>query len=278
MNAAAALGAVSMPQAPIPAKEQPPLHATGFIQGEHGTLIPVYQPDALNDYMNGASPTAQQTRNALANASPASSNSPTLGRLPPGVAAPYWPQGYPQPSMYGYPVPNTALSATIGPSGATNTTSLMAGVQQQPPAYQHHLHGQVLPASGQWSMPSMNSGPTLPQTYHNVQIANSATVIPRNAPLPPDRSTPHPNRFSQRRDVSVAYSRSSGDTRSPSSNGRTSARALPVSGTPGITPTRQRLGPASHQSGSSHSKQLPEGMHTHSYHHPQWNATLPHPQ
>lgn len=34
---------------------QPPLRATGFIQGEHDTLIPVYQPEALNQYMSGTS-------------------------------------------------------------------------------------------------------------------------------------------------------------------------------------------------------------------------------
>ncbi|KAI0719931.1 hypothetical protein C8T65DRAFT_22412 [Cerioporus squamosus] len=33
---------------------QPPLRATGFIQNEHGTLIPVYQREALDEYMANA--------------------------------------------------------------------------------------------------------------------------------------------------------------------------------------------------------------------------------
>ena len=33
---------------------QPPLRATGFIQNEHGTLIPVYQREALDQYMANA--------------------------------------------------------------------------------------------------------------------------------------------------------------------------------------------------------------------------------
>ncbi len=41
-------------QLPYPphAGTQPPLRPTGFIQGEHGTLIPVYQPEALDQYMS----------------------------------------------------------------------------------------------------------------------------------------------------------------------------------------------------------------------------------
>ena len=32
---------------------QPPLRATGFIQGDNDTLIPIYQPEALTQYMSG---------------------------------------------------------------------------------------------------------------------------------------------------------------------------------------------------------------------------------
>ncbi|KAH9835913.1 uncharacterized protein C8Q71DRAFT_908297 [Rhodofomes roseus] len=37
---------------PSHANQQPPLRPTGFIQGQHGMLIPVYQPEALHQYMS----------------------------------------------------------------------------------------------------------------------------------------------------------------------------------------------------------------------------------
>ncbi|TBU34773.1 hypothetical protein BD311DRAFT_649535 [Dichomitus squalens] len=50
--------------APYQSVSQPPLRATGFIQNEHGTLIPVYQREALDQYMasafGGQGPPSQQ--------------------------------------------------------------------------------------------------------------------------------------------------------------------------------------------------------------------------
>lgn len=45
------LGSASAPPSHI---TQPPLRPTGFIQNEHGTLIPVYQREALDEYMANA--------------------------------------------------------------------------------------------------------------------------------------------------------------------------------------------------------------------------------
>ncbi|KAH9950895.1 hypothetical protein B0H21DRAFT_407380, partial [Amylocystis lapponica] len=113
---------------------QPPLRPTGFIQGNQGTLIPVYHPEALNQYMSHA----QHTDTA-----------------PPHVTAQTqhtgpWP-GYPPLSMHPYTIP----SPTPGPFASQDAQTLSQrgwlhspapfghpGSQQvqsnNPPPYLHH--------------------------------------------------------------------------------------------------------------------------------------------
>lgn len=277
-GAQATLGVTSSSQPSTLAKDQPPLHATGFIQGEHGTLIPVYQPDALSEYMSGTSPTTQQARGTLAaTTSPTSTNSPNLGRSPPGLVAPYWPQGYPPP-MFAYPVSHTGTNATTGaPSSTTHTVSPVATTQQQQQFIHQQIHGQPLPAHMPWGMPGANIGMTPPQIYQGAQAVNGLNAMSRAVPVPADQSTPHPNRFSQRRDSSAPHPRQHGGVRSPSSNGQMSARSLSVSGTPVYTPSRQRPAPPGFQAGYNNGKYMPDNMHTYQQHQSQWTAMLPHP-
>ncbi|PCH34009.1 hypothetical protein WOLCODRAFT_160525 [Wolfiporia cocos MD-104 SS10] len=67
---------------------QPPLRATGFIQGEHGMLIPVYQPEALHQYMSNAEHAQTPPPNVPVQTPPAA----------------FWPH-YQQFPIYPYPVP-----------------------------------------------------------------------------------------------------------------------------------------------------------------------------
>jgi hypothetical protein len=75
---------------------QPPLQPTGFIQGDQGTLIPVYPTEALERYMS-------DTRHSSTGAT-TSPPLPTDVPIPvPAVAAPQFPQP-PQVPAYSYPV------------------------------------------------------------------------------------------------------------------------------------------------------------------------------
>ncbi|KZT02481.1 uncharacterized protein LAESUDRAFT_752188 [Laetiporus sulphureus 93-53] len=69
------------------APSQPPLRPTGFIQGEHGMLIPVYQPEALHQYMSNTD----------------KSQVPSAMMQAPTQPASMWPH-YPHLSMYPYAV------------------------------------------------------------------------------------------------------------------------------------------------------------------------------
>ncbi|OBZ79169.1 hypothetical protein A0H81_01429 [Grifola frondosa] len=97
---------------------QPPLRPTGFIQGEHGTLIPVYHPEALGQYMANAHP-----------------GQAPQSQLPPPVHQSQHHQGYPQsrpaqaqnlpaPASSGwgpYPqMPTCSYTAAPAPVGAPN--------------------------------------------------------------------------------------------------------------------------------------------------------------
>ncbi|KAJ7225256.1 hypothetical protein GGX14DRAFT_637859 [Mycena pura] len=77
-------------------RSQAPLQPTGFIQNEQGTLIPVYQPEALDQYMasNQATPTTTP---------------PTQPPPPNGAAT--W-QQYPTPPAYAFPNPMPSMSIT----------------------------------------------------------------------------------------------------------------------------------------------------------------------
>ncbi|PIL31816.1 hypothetical protein GSI_06520 [Ganoderma sinense ZZ0214-1] len=88
---------------------QPPLRATGFIQNEHGTLIPVYQREALDQYMANAH--GRQL---------GPSQSGTFHQPGPGLAAASgttWPQP-PAPPLCpgGYPVSIPAAGVAPSPS------------------------------------------------------------------------------------------------------------------------------------------------------------------
>ena len=103
----AARSATTNPQSTNPVKNQPPLHATGFIQGEHGTLIPVYQPDALDEYMNGST---------TGHVGGGSASAPVSTQQTGGIfSAPVWP-GYAAPPMITYPLQPTTTA------GVTNST------------------------------------------------------------------------------------------------------------------------------------------------------------
>ncbi|EJD03642.1 uncharacterized protein FOMMEDRAFT_166994 [Fomitiporia mediterranea MF3/22] len=119
-------------QLPTSARGQPPLHATGFIQGEHGTLIPVYQPDALCDYMNGSSPTR--------GAGGARDSSVVSGGFPSTqqqnlVAAQMWHSLPHIPQFIAYPIPPASAV------GVSSSTTSPTAVQQ--PTGQQQMQGQV---------------------------------------------------------------------------------------------------------------------------------------
>ncbi|KAH8099297.1 hypothetical protein BXZ70DRAFT_291551 [Cristinia sonorae] len=97
------------PPAAYPAHTtQPPLRPTGFMQGEQGTLIPLYQPDALNRYMS----TNRQA------------DTPPVLPPPSGQHSMMWAQ-YPQMTMhpYGYPPPTMMPAAPQPTSNGPNSWS-----------------------------------------------------------------------------------------------------------------------------------------------------------
>ena len=108
---------------------QAPLVPTGFIQGEQGTLIPVYQPEALDQYMTSgtqtpAPPSQSQTQNTSA-----------WGQYPPAPTFPFFP--VPQAGQ------TTSHSGNIG--WIPNQPPLMLSAGQQsggPPFRGGHRMGQ----------------------------------------------------------------------------------------------------------------------------------------
>lgn len=272
---AAALGTSSGAQS-SPAKDQPPLHATGFIQGEDGTLIPVYHPDALHEYMSGNSPALQQSRGMPSSASPNSANSPTLGRVHPSV----WAHGYPPPPIYTtYPVPPVGASVPSGVAGGLpNFAASMATMQQQ--SLHNQPQGQPsstsMTPSTQWGLPSaFNMGPNQNHMYAGNQLSSGLSMAPRMIPCHTS-SSPQTSRTSQRRDVSMSHNRPYNGMRTPPSSARSSARSLSSSGAATHTPTRQR-GPNNHQVNYDNGKHLPDGVRVHQQFHPQWTANPPQP-
>ncbi|CAL1694040.1 unnamed protein product [Somion occarium] len=104
---------------------QPPVRATGFIQGEHGTLIPVYQPEALDQYMSGSQPNAQTRQD--------DSPQPTLPSQVQATAAPtmshpmpMW-QPYPQVPMYPYMYHPPSMAPSPTHPGQANIGTPVAG-------------------------------------------------------------------------------------------------------------------------------------------------------
>ncbi|EPQ60378.1 hypothetical protein GLOTRDRAFT_124137 [Gloeophyllum trabeum ATCC 11539] len=155
-----------IPYAPYPAQHdlaqfslpggQPPLRPTGFVQNEHGMLVPVYQPEALGQYMsNGPNPSLPP------------SNSKD------GTSFPTWPHAQP-PSMC--PPPGLTLPASNAPSQTPNCVPVHPGATvpwgTQPPTawpstHQQHPFGphvQTPTTMAHASMPPMRAHQTT--MYH----------------------------------------------------------------------------------------------------------------
>ncbi|KAF7979394.1 hypothetical protein HWV62_42496 [Athelia sp. TMB] len=96
---------------PSPSDARAPLVPTGFIQGENGALIPVYQPDALDRYMTGGADQPQPVPPVpQAPAHTHTGAPPTAWRaFPQGGAYPYIPASQmPAPPQHGGWAPNQA--------------------------------------------------------------------------------------------------------------------------------------------------------------------------
>lgn len=98
-----------------PSDARAPLMPTGFIQGEHGALIPLYQPDALDRYMSGGAAPPQSVApvpQTQIPAQPAAHSTPpttTWRPFPSGGAYPYIPASQmPAQAQHGGWVPNQA--------------------------------------------------------------------------------------------------------------------------------------------------------------------------
>ncbi|GJE85880.1 RNA binding protein [Phanerochaete sordida] len=132
---------------------QPPLRPAGFIEGDQ--LIPLYPPEALNQYMSASSPTTTRTPPPHS----ASVPQPPPQTVPPATAWPQYMQGPPQ--MPGYPYPYATVIAQ-GPS-------------QQP-----------LFAPGQYAAPPWT--PAAPAPYmtapHGFPPSHSQTTTFAQPPLP----------------------------------------------------------------------------------------------
>lgn len=112
-----------------PPGSQPPLLPTGFIQGEQGTLIAVYHPDALDQYMSGTQQGAQPPTQHHPQNPPAWSNYPHH---------PY-PFNLPMPHVMGGPPHQlqsnngqAQLSANVGWAPGSSPLELPGSQHQQP--------------------------------------------------------------------------------------------------------------------------------------------------
>lgn len=148
---------------------QPPLQPTGFIQGQHGMLIPVYQPDALQQYMSNTdqSPSASSHQGPThpPQQSPWSQPPqypfvPYPMSVPPMGPSPSNPQLYPQRAWMPGPTPQDA--------------------SQSAPVY-HHGPLLLPPSASLTSMPSFNGAypVSLPTNLRQSMHRNAAGVSPR---------------------------------------------------------------------------------------------------
>ena len=169
-------------QTPSPGKNQPqpPLYPTGFIQGEHGTLIPVYHPQALNEYMGGASPT-----HTAPDQRPTATTANTGQTAQAFVAQPTWP-GVPAPVIalpmppQHLPAPQTAAPAHSqpppvyipGPAAAVPVRGVISGNNNNATSMLPHGPQQL-----GLQQASVQSGPTQGYTFPS---HNSMGAIPSN--------------------------------------------------------------------------------------------------
>ena len=163
--------------------DQPPLQPTGFIQGQHGMLIPVYQPDALQQYMSNT----EQSPSASNHQAPTQPPHPSL---------------WSQPPQYPF-VPYPMSVPPIGPSPSNSQLfqqrAWMPGPAAQdasPQGAPMYHHGPLLlpPAASLTSMPSFNGA------YPINLPTNVRQHMHRNAP-----TGASPRRFN-RRDQAHAHS------------------------------------------------------------------------
>ncbi|GBE77675.1 predicted protein [Sparassis crispa] len=154
---------------------QPPLRPTGFIQGEHGTLIPVYQPEALDQYMSNTQHTQSPPQG------------PTQGQPP--LA---WPH-YPQVPMYPYAV----QSQPMAPSSSQQTQlAQQRGWIPSPAPFiypaPHQPQGHGLPVP--YILPPGSSG----SLSSSSSFRGSYTGATQNIHQFAHRSTPPPKPFNRR--------------------------------------------------------------------------------
>ncbi|KAG0707521.1 hypothetical protein DFH29DRAFT_628554 [Suillus ampliporus] len=98
-------------QGQTPVATQAPLIPTGFIHGDQGMLVPVYPPDALNQYMSGAQGEQASISTEAAPAPPPAQPLNAWGSYPPHVFTP----GMPVPR--GIQHPNPGPFPMMGPHG-----------------------------------------------------------------------------------------------------------------------------------------------------------------
>ncbi|KAJ7596658.1 hypothetical protein C8J56DRAFT_292852 [Mycena floridula] len=123
------------------AQQQPPVAPTGFIQNDQGTLIAVYQPEALDQYMSGngqsnPSPTPQPPIPTWANFPPSYNTSTQTSQLPPRINVPPR-QFQPQPPRGWFPSSQSAIGLTSSPSVVTQIMPSSASMQLPNSPYFH---------------------------------------------------------------------------------------------------------------------------------------------
>ncbi|KAI0669759.1 hypothetical protein C8Q78DRAFT_143104 [Trametes maxima] len=194
---------------------QPPLRATGFIQNDQGTLIPVYQRDALDQYMANvqggqapSNPTASPPAGSAPTARVAWQN-PSFPAYqtpyPVGIApAPIHPPGFQPPLQQGYWFPGSpAYGTPFYPhphtAGFSHNTLPSAGPAPGPMG----RHAQLSPSYGPNQPPSVQRGyfPSTPRRFNRHDRMFGPGTGPPNAmhpPRPPIRSGPTAHAFTSR--------------------------------------------------------------------------------
>lgn len=205
----------AVPQAPTPVKGKPPLRATGFIQGEHGALIPVYQPDALDQYMTSTATTGQAPSQDQAQESVQMHSQSLHGQAQGAAAAAIWANYQPQPQIYAYQMAAAAAA----------TQTMPPAVQQQLIHQQVHGHSLTSPNPVSWTAPQQYaafpaqqlqqqsmSGMHMQSSQHQYTNAPNFGTPPRGGPYLGQghshsyEQRPHPfyHRHPPRRDASHA--------------------------------------------------------------------------
>ena len=177
---------------------QPPLRPTGFMQGEQGTLIPMYQPDALNRYMSAG------TRQ---------SDTPPI-QNPSQQHAAVWPQ-YPQIPMHPYiyhpssMVPPTSHHLAMPTGTSSQGTAWTPGPTPVP--YGTHPTQYQAPPQSHGPPPTAAPPPAATPTFRH-SVAGTGSLPPQQYPFRQMPGTP--SRRYQRRELQ--YGHKQGGFRDPS--------------------------------------------------------------